>query len=195
MPRVSLLALTLLSGVVVLTACGGGGPGRSPESSGPIQGAKPSFQPVGAQVSSVGVTRSQARRIEALALHDRFVEQVAGGDEVHVAGPVVPWVSEGDRRLLGGAVKIPISPAATFTNQRLPATITTNQKAPAGTPTLYRYVRMSATNVGELEVAVDLARGRAVRVEPSGHGYTVTKLELIGPPPKDAAAYAPEPGN
>jgi len=52
---------------------------------------------------------------------------------------------------------------------------------------------MSATNVSKLEVAVRLADGRAVGIEPSGDGYRVTKLELIGPPPNNPA-YAPEPG-
>jgi hypothetical protein len=129
-----------------------------------------------------------------LALHSTFVKRIAGDRKIAVSGSVVPWLAEGDRHLIGGVVKIPISPPAKFTDLRLPATISPNHKAPTGTPTLYRYARMSASNVGELEVAVDLSEGRPVRIEPSGDGCRVTKLELIGPPPKNSSAYAPEPG-
>ncbi len=120
------------------------------------------------------------------------MRELSAGSGVR-ASKVVPWVAEGGGGLIGGAVHLYLSTAVDFANQKLPATISPNQKAPPGTPTLYRYVRMSATSVSELEVQIQLANRRAVRIEPAGGGYKITKLKLIGPPPK-SPAYAPEPG-
>jgi hypothetical protein len=142
--------------------------------------------------STLVLTKGRARKIRAAALHSRFVRQVSAGSQIRVS-KVIPWVSEGGRELLGGVIHLYLSPSVEFDNQKLPATISPNQKAPPGTPTLYRYIRMSAANVGELEVQIKLENGRAVRIEPAGEGYKVTKAELIGPPPK-SSAYAPEPG-
>lgn len=127
------------------------------------------------------------------ALHNLFVKEVSAGSRVRIANKVVPTVAEGSRKLIGGSVLLFLSPAVEFENQKLPATIYPNHKAPPGTPPLYRYVRMSASNVGELEVEVKLENGRPVRIEPAGEGYKVTKVELIGPAPSNPA-YAPEPG-
>jgi hypothetical protein len=138
------------------------------------------------------MTEADARKIKASVLRNRFVRQVSAGSRVRLS-KVVPWVSDGDTELLGGATDLYLGPAVDLEGQKLPATISPNQKAPPGTPTLYRFIRMWATNVKELEVAVKLANGRVVRVEPSGTGYQVTKAELIGPPPA-SSAYAPEPG-
>jgi hypothetical protein len=78
-------------------------------------------------------------------------------------------------------------------NERLPATISPNRKAPPQTPTLHRFARFSATNVTELNVSVDLDGRRVVAIEPTGDGVEVTKIELIGPWPK-SPSYEPEPG-
>jgi hypothetical protein len=189
---VSLVA-TLSIVAVVLAGCGGSAAVDSSIHFDSVSQPRPAFHPVPGRASH-GLSQVKGRRIESLALHNRFVGQIAGSRQISVASPVEPWVSEGDRSLIGGIVKISISPPARLTNQRLPATVTPNRKAPPGTPTLYRYARMSATNVGELEVAVDLSKHRPVGIEPSGDGYRISKLELIGPPPKNSAAYAPEPG-
>ena len=93
----------------------------------------------------------------------------------------MPWVSAGGTELLGGVVQLKLEPAVDFDDLRLPATISPNQKAPPATPTIYRFALMSATNVSKLEVAVRLADGRAVGIEPSGDGYRVTKLETDRP--------------
>jgi hypothetical protein len=139
------------------------------------------------------MTAADVRTIKASIRRDHFVRQIAAGSRVRLSN-VVPWVSEGDTELLGGATELYLSPAIDLDDQKLPATISPNRKAPPGTPTLYRFIRMSATNVSELEVSVRLANRRVVRIEPSGTGYEVTKMELIGPPPA-SSAYAPEPGN
>jgi hypothetical protein len=183
----------LVIGALLLAGCGGSAAVDSTAGSGSATQVTPTFHPVGDRANG-NLGKAKARRVESLALHNHFVERIAGDRQITVAGPVARWVTEGGRHLIGGVVKIPISPPARFTNLRLPATISPNHKAPPGTPTLYRYARMSATNVGELEVAVDLSEGRPVRIEPSGDGYRITKLELIGPSPKNPAAYAPEPG-
>jgi hypothetical protein len=152
-----------------------------------------SFRPTKSLPSSnFGLTKARARRIRTSALRNRFVREVSAGSRVRASG-VVPWVAEGSRELVGGSVHLFLNPPVEFDNQKLPATISPNQKAPPGTPTLYRYVRMSAVNVGELEVQIKLENGRAVRIEPAGEGYKVAKTELIGPPPK-SPTYAPEPG-
>lgn len=126
------------------------------------------------------------------ALGNGVVRRLSAGSRIR-ASKVIPWVSEGSQELLGGVVHLHLSPAVDFDDQKLPATISPNQKAPPGTPTLYRFVRMSATSVSELEVQVKAANQRVVRIEPSGTGYQVTRVELIGPPPA-SSAYAPEPG-
>lgn len=140
------------------------------------------------------MTRAKARTIRSAALHNGFVRQVASGSEIRVSGQVVPSVTGGRRsRLVGGVVQIYLTPPVSVVKQRLPGTISPNEKAPPGTPTLHRYALLSGTNIGQLEVAIRLKNRRADRIEPSGSGYDVTKFELIGPPPKNPA-YAPEPG-
>ena len=131
-------------------------------------------------------------KIKRSVLRSGILKRLSAGSHVRIS-KVVPWVSEGSRELLGGVAHVYLSPAVDFDDQRLPATIFPNQEAPPETPTLYRFVRMSATNVRDLEVQVMLTDRRVVRIEPSGTGYEVTKLELIGPPPA-SPAYAPEPG-
>jgi hypothetical protein len=138
------------------------------------------------------MTQADALKIKKSVLRNGVVRRLSVGSRVRVSG-VVPWVSEGSRELLGGIIHVQLSPAVDFDDQKLPAMISPNQKAPPETPTLYRFVRMSATNVRDLEVQVRLANRRLVRIEPSGAGYRVTKVELIGPPPA-SSAYAPEPG-
>jgi hypothetical protein len=177
---------------ILLAGCGSGHDDTTavrPTASEPLK--QPSFHPTDAQSASP-MTQADARQIKASVLRNRFVRQVSAGSRVRI-GKVVPWVSEGDTELLGGAADLYLSPAVDLDDQKLPATISPNQKAPPDTPTLYRFIRMSATNVGELEVAVRLAGRRVVRIEPSGTGYQVTKAELIGPPPS-SSAYAPESG-
>lgn len=184
----ALLAAALLAG------CGGG---RDDDTGARAVGSEPLEQPsfhrldVAARRSS-WLTPADARRIKTAALHSHVVRRISSGGRVRISKPI-PWVSEGGRELLGGVTHLQLSPAVDFDDQKLPATISPNQKAPPGTPTLYRFVRMSATNVSELEVQVKLANRRVVRIEPSGAGYRVTKAELIGPPPA-GPAYAPEPG-
>lgn len=135
---------------------------------------------------------ADVREIKAAVRRDPYVREVAAGSRLRVAG-VIPWVSEGGTELIGGAAHVYLRPAVDLENQKLPATISPNHMAPPGTPTLYRFIRMSATDVSELEVSVRRADDRVVRIEPSGSGYRVTKAELIGPAPTDPA-YAPEPG-
>jgi hypothetical protein len=139
------------------------------------------------------LTAPQAQSIKSVALRNRFVRELSAGSRVH-ASAAIPWIAEGGGRLLGGVTHLYLSPAVDLEDQKLPATISPNEHAPPGTPTLYRYVRMSATGVEELEVQVKFRNREAVRIEPSGTGYSITKAELIGPPPRPARFYAPEPG-
>jgi hypothetical protein len=138
------------------------------------------------------LTAADARKVKASIRRNRFIREVAGRSRIRV-GKVIPAVSEGGSQLLGGAAQVYLSPAVDLEDQKLPAEIYPNHKAPPGTPTLHRLIRMWATDVSQLEVSVRLTNGRAVRIEPSGAGYKVTKMELIGPPPA-GAAYTPEPG-
>jgi hypothetical protein len=189
------VCIPLLVGAAFLAGCGGGDDHSAPVSvRAPTLPDQPSFRPE--RSSGAGypeLTKAQAQKSIAVALHDRFVQEVAAGSRVTASGHVAPSVSEGGKKLVGGVVHLALEPPVDFDDQTLPGTISPNQKAPPGTPTLYRFARMSASNVSELEVAVRLADGRAVRIEPSGEGYEVTKLELIGPPPTNPA-YASEPG-
>jgi hypothetical protein len=187
------MLLTTLCGAVLLVGCGGAGSGTA---AGTVAASVPE-QPTITGGSASGsklprLTAADLRRIRTSIRRDRFVREVAGGSRVLV-GKVIPSVSEGGRQLLGGAAQVHLSPAVEIEDQKLPVEIYPNQKAPPGTPTLHRFIRMSATGVGELEVAARLANGRVTRIEPSGTGYKVTKAELIGPAPTDPA-YAPEPG-
>jgi hypothetical protein len=194
MAKIALLVSAVVGGVL-LAGCGAGGGGDDSTSvvSESAPPPAPSSRPTTSRASNFGLTKARARKIKSLALRDRFVRQVASDSQVRVAKKVVPWVSEGGGKLIGGSVDVYLSPPARLDHQRLPATISPNQKAPAGTATLYRYVWMSARDVRQLEVAVELEKGRAVRIEPAGDGYEVTDVELIGSPP-ESPAYAPEPG-
>jgi hypothetical protein len=191
----SLLSAVLIGGVL-LAGCGGGKDnGTSVSVASEFSPPKEvSFRPAKSPASSnFGLTKADARKIRASALHNHFVREVSAGSRVR-AYKVVPVLAEGEGgELVGGSVRLFLNPPVEFDDQKLPATISPNQKAPPGTPPLYRYVRMSATNVSELEVQIQLANRRAVRIEPAGDGYKIGKLKLIGPPPK-SPAYAPEPG-
>jgi hypothetical protein len=138
------------------------------------------------------MSKADARELKAFALRSRYVRDIVEGSRPSVVN-VVPRVSEGGRELIGGSVRIRVVPPVSLHDERLPAVIFPNHKAPSGTSALHRFARISATNVTELAVSVDLDGGRVVQVEPSGDGVQVTKIELIGPPPK-SPAYAPEPG-
>ncbi len=140
------------------------------------------------------MTPAKAQRIRSAALNNGFVRQLASGSEIKVSEEVVPSSTGGRRsKLIGGNVQVYLSPPVDVVDQRLPAVIYPNEKAPPGTPTLHRHVLLSGTNISRLEVAIRLKRGNADRIEPSGSGFKVTRFELIGPPPKNPA-YAPEPG-
>jgi hypothetical protein len=157
-------------------------------------GASGSLASLDRPIRSTTMTPAKAQRIRSAALNNGFVRQVASGSEIRVSQQIVPSVRGGRRsRLVGGAVQIYLTPPVSVVNQRLPGTISPNQKAPPGTPTLHRYALLSGTNIGQLEVVIGLKRGNADRIEPSGSGFKVTKFELIGPPPK-SSAYAAEPG-
>ncbi len=143
-------------------------------------------------IPSRSLSRADARKLKAFALRNRYVRGVVAGSHPSVVD-VVPWLSEGGRELIGGRVEIRLGSPVRLVDERLPGTISPNRKAPPGTPTLHRFARFSATNVTELDVSVELDGGRAVQIEPAGDGAKVTKIELIGPPPKNPA-YAPEPG-
>jgi hypothetical protein len=179
---------------ISLAACGSGrevGTAGRSVTSGPLK--PPGFHPTDTTVhDDPRMAAADARRIKASVRRDRFVREVSAGSRVRLSKPV-PWVSEGGTELLGGSTDLYLTTAVDLDDQKLPATISPNQKAPPGTPTLFRFIRMWATNVKKLEVAVRLSDGRVVRIEPSGTGYQVTKAELIGPPPA-GSAYAPEPG-
>jgi hypothetical protein len=140
------------------------------------------------------MTPAKAQRIRSAALNNGFVRQLASGSEIKVSEEVVPSSTGGRRsKLVGGDVQVYLSPPVNVVDQRLPAVIYPNEKAPPGTPTLHRQVLLSGTNISQLEVAIRLKRGNADRIEPSGSGFKITKFELIGPPPKNPA-YAAEPG-
>ncbi len=188
------MLISALIGALSLVACGEGS-GDPTAGSGATSGslAQLSSDPASSSaVRHLPLTSADAQKVRASALRSRFVREVAAGSRLRAAG-VVPWAPEGGGTLLGGITKIDLRPAVRFANQKLPATISPNRKAPPGTPTLYRFIQMSAENVSQLEVQIKLPSGRAVRIEPSGGEYEITKAELIGPPPT-SSAYAPEPG-
>jgi hypothetical protein len=188
--RRPLLALT---GAALLAGCGGGDPTDTSTAARPPQPAQPKLGKVApGTVPSQSLSKADTRKLKAFALSDRYVRDIVAGSHPSVVD-VVPWLSEGGQELIGGSVEIRLSSPVRLANERLPGMIFPNQKAPPGTPTLYRFARFSATNVTELDVSVELAGGRAVQIEPAGDGSKVTKIELIGPPPKNPA-YAPEPG-
>jgi hypothetical protein len=183
----------LASAVVFLAGCGS----DDSADTSPAKGTLPAPPRLGKAIPpgsppSSWLTKADARELKTAALHNRFVRGIAEGSHPR-AVDVVPWTSEGGQELIGGRVEVRLSQPVRLVNERLPATISPNRKAPPGTPTLYRFARFSATNVTELDVSVELDSGRAVQIEPSGDGAKVTKIELIGAPPKNPA-YAPEPG-
>jgi hypothetical protein len=191
--KLALLVSAVIGGIL-LAGCGGDSERDSTSAASELSTpAAPSSRAATSRASNFGLTKAKAQRIRSLALHNRFVRQVASDRQIHIAKKVVPWVSEGGGELIGGSVDVYLSPPTQLDDQRLPATISPNRQAPAGTPTLYRYVSMSARQVRQLEVAIELKKGRAVRIEPSGGGYEVTSVELIGAPP-ESPAYTPEPG-
>lgn len=139
------------------------------------------------------MTPAKAQRIRSAAVKNGFVRQIASGSEIRVSQQVVPSLTIGGRKLIGGIVQVYLAPPASVVDQRLPAVIYPNENAPLGTPTLHRHALLSGSNIGQLEVEINLRRGGAERIEPSGSGFEITKFELVGPHPKDPA-YAPEPG-
>lgn len=191
----ALLSAVLIGGALLAGCSGGKDNGTSVSAASEFSSPKEaSFRRAKSLASSnFGLTKADVRKIRASALHNRFVREVSAGSRVR-ASKVVPVVAEGEGgELVGGSVRLFLRPPVEFDSQKLPATISPNRKAPPGTPTLYRYIRMSASDVGQLEVEIKLENGRPVRIEPAGEGYKVTKAELIGPPPR-SSAYAPEPG-
>jgi hypothetical protein len=183
----------LASVVVFLAGCGS----SDSADTSPAEAFRPTPPRLGKTIPSGSpprswLTKTDARELKTAALHNRFVRAIAEGNRPRIVN-VGPWVSEEGWELIGGSVEIRLSPPMRLVNERLPATISPNRKAPPGTPTLYRFARFSATNVTELDVSVELDGGRAVAIEPSGDGVKVTKIELIGPPPK-SPSYEPEPG-
>jgi hypothetical protein len=187
------MLLSILCSTLLFAACGRGGSGATAGTVSTGVPEQPTITGGGAPGKKAPrLTAADARKVKASIRSDRFLREVAGDSGVRI-GRVIPWVAEGGRILLGGAARVHLSPAVDFEDQKLPAEIYPNEKAPPGTPTLHRFIRMSATNVGELEVSARLANGRVTRIEPSGTGYEVTKAELIGPAPTNPA-YAPEPG-
>ncbi len=181
-----------LAAAILLAGCGGGGGETAAVVRRPVASGGSAGQTTTDVSHRPALTAADVRMVKSAALHNGFTREIAAGGRAQVR-LVFPSLSSGGRTLLGGVAQVRISPPASFTDLKLPATIAPNEKAPAGTPTLHRYVRISASQVSELDVEIALPSGRAVRIEPSGEGYRVTKAELIGPPPRNPA-YAPEPG-
>ena len=182
-----------LTSAALLVGCGGGDPTEASTAAQPPPAAQPKLGKVApGSTPSRSLSKADARKLKAFALRNRYVRDIVAGSHPSVVD-VIPWLSEGGRELIGGGVEIRLSSPVRLVNERLPGMIFPNQKAPLGTPTLHRFARFSATNVTELDVSVELDSGRAVQIEPAGDRAKVTKIELIGPPPKNPA-YAPEPG-
>lgn len=178
-------ASAALAGIALLAGCGAAG--RSAATGSPV-----SFhRAVGSKVPVLSPAKAQ--RIRLAAEKNAFVREVASGSEARVSKQVVPSVAIGGRKLIGGVVQVYLTPVVTVMDQRLPAVIYPNEKAPPGTPTLHRHALLSGSNIDQLEVAINLKHGSAERIEPSGSGFVITKFKLIGPPPKNPA-YEPEPG-
>lgn len=193
MPKFRWPVLLALTGAALSVGCGGDDPTDPSSVAQPAPPAQPTLKKVApGSIPSRSLSKADTRKLKAFALADRYVRGIAAGSHPRVVN-VVPWLSEGGRELIGGRVEILLSSPVRLVDERLPGTISPNQKAPPGTPTLHRFARFSATNVTELDVSVELASGRAVQIEPTGDGAEVTKIELIGPSPKNPA-YAPEPG-
>ena len=136
------LVPVILMGAAFLAGCGGS---RQDSATGSLDFNR------AVRVFPEPMTPAKARRIRSAALHNGFVRQVASGSEIRVSQQVVPSVTGGRRsRLVGGVVQIYLTPPVSVVNQRLPGTISPNEKAPPGTPTLHRFALLSGTNIGQL---------------------------------------------
>src|SRR3954468_17232074 len=181
----------LVGAAIVFAGCGSGDSADTSTTGG----AAPASPKVGkaspGSGPSVRLTKADEKKLAAIAVRDSYLEAIAKDGAVKVT-KVAPWSSPGASKLTGGLVHVRLSQPARLVDMRLPGTISPNQGAPSGTPTLHRYARVSASNVTELEMLVEL-KGGVVQIEPAGENVKVTKIELIGPAPTNPA-YAPEPG-
>lgn len=193
MPDLRWSLVSALIGAALLVGCGGGEPTDAATAARSSPPAQPKLVEAASRSNpSWSLTKADVRKLKAFALRDGYVRGAVAGSHPSVAD-VIPWLSEGGRKLIGGSVEIRVSPPGRLVDERLPAMIFPNHQAPPGTPPLHRFARFSATDVTELAVSVELDNGRVAQVEPAGDAIKVTKIELIGPPPKNPA-YAPEPG-
>lgn len=131
------------------------------------------------------ITEQQETEAKEMAVHSRAVQALGAGRQVKVES-LEPWINSGGTQLLGAIVHIGLRPAVRLQRQRLPAYVTPGPSAPAGTPSMERYVVISGTGVSELNASVLLKKGRVVSVEPSGRHAAITGLHLVGPPPGPA---------
>lgn len=135
---------------------------------------------------------AKTRRLKAIVRRDRNVRRITAGRHLSIP-EVIPWTSAGATRFIGAWIEIYLRPPTRLTDERLPTTISPNERAPLGTPILCGHALVSASNVNRLSAQVDLAQERVVSLLPEGSQAQITKEELIGSPPDDPA-YQPEPG-
>lgn len=185
-----LISLSIVA-AALLVGCGGGDSTSTSGGSAASAQAKVGKAAPGA-VQRPKFTQADTQMAKAITLGDEGIHRLLAGEHSHVVA-VIPWYSEGGRRLVGAEVKIKLRPPTRLADERLPVTISPDHQAPPGTPTLDRFARVSARNVTELDAMTELAARRVVRIEPAGNGVEVTKFELIGPAPT-SPAYQPEPG-
>lgn len=190
--RTATYKAALAGAAIVLAGCGAGDAADTSTSEATVPASPEVGKASPGSNGSVQLTRADEQKLAAIALHNPYLKAIAKDDGAEVI-KVAPWGSPGGSNLIGGLVHVRLGEPARLENQRLPATISPNHQAPSGTPDLHRYARVSASNVTELEMLVELDEGRVAQIEPAGKAVNVTKIELIGPAPEDPA-YAPEPG-
>jgi hypothetical protein len=182
----------LAGAAIALAGCGAGDSADTSTSEATVPASPEVGKASPGSDASVRLTKAETRRLAAIALRDPYLQAIAGNDDAKVI-KVAPWGSPEESNLIGGLVHVRLGGPVRLEDERLPATISPNHRAPSGTPILHRYARVSASNVTELEMLVELGKGRVVQIEPGGEAVKVTKIELIGPAPENPA-YAPEPG-
>ncbi len=141
------------------------------------------------------LNRAQELKLKEAALRSPVVRGLTKGHKTSVID-VVPWINEATGqspdRLLGGDVKIDVSPAIELKNEVVPVYIIPGRSAPPRTPALNRYARYSATHVSQLRTLVNLETAKVMEVAFSGDRLKIMELKLLGPDP--GPAYRGDPG-
>jgi hypothetical protein len=137
-----------------------------------------SWSAVGDSVDApIGETSPAMKRAKRLALTDPRVQRILGLSP-HVVRAASPWTSCGGQQL-GAYVSVELFRAVAV-HGRLP--FITLGKAKRGRVYAEGLARLNVGRVTRLHVAVDLARGRIVSIDPSGDNLRVLAHDVVRPP-------------